>query len=56
MQNGTLAIDTAPPAGLLLDYKTLVACPASSLKNILCFMAALDQHFVPGIRKLAHCF
>lgn len=34
-ENSTAATDTAPPtpAGLVLDYKTLVACPAPSHKN-----------------------
>lgn len=52
---GTYATDTAPPAGLLLHYKALVACTASSLKNVPRLMAALDQRLVPGMWKLAHC-
>lgn len=40
-ENGTFATDTVHPAGLVYDYTTLVACPASSCKKHANFMAAL---------------
>lgn len=55
--NGTPAIDTASPAGLIQDHITLVACPAPSCKNMSRFTATFStpqhQHHLAGNKALA---
>lgn len=50
-KNGTPATDTAPPAGFVWDYITLLACPAPSCGNLLFIVGVITVTRANGVKK-----